>query len=494
MSRIALIILLALIYISSSAQFIFRRHTRAAASCSDADVQGQIDLAVDGDIVAVPAGSCTWTTKVIVTGKRIVLRGAGIGNTNITDNTSDSALKLSIDASTFSDVSGFTFIKQHANDNGMIVIQGTVGEVGFRFHHNRLFDNGVGGGRGLYVYSSYGLIDHVTFDVTDTGASDQMITTVGSYQGTDGGYTPWTQPLAFGTDQAVYVEDCTFTIASQSEDVMDAYDGARLVIRHNTFNSSAVGFHGTDSGQARGPVSVELYANTFTNSAGTQRRAVTNRGGTALYFDNTYGGSTAWSGFTLMDYRATITGPYSWGVADGTVYDIGSEVLSSNGSRQTAAVGTGARFLLSNPDTICTGAVAGDCQRGFDGTGSRGYPTRDQPGRGPNGQTLSPVYAWNNGAIMASAYDGGCSACSGFPVATWIAENRDYYNYVASGYDGTVGVGRGTLAARPSTCTPLTAYFATDSGTQGTLYQCATTNTWTVYYTPYAYPHSLGGH
>jgi hypothetical protein len=34
-------------------------------------------------------------------------------------------------------------------------------------------------------------------------------------------------------------------------------------------------------------------------------------------------------------------------------------------------------------------------------------------------------------------------------------------------------------------------YFATDQGPQGTLYRCSATDTWTVHYIPYAYPHPL---
>jgi hypothetical protein len=34
-------------------------------------------------------------------------------------------------------------------------------------------------------------------------------------------------------------------------------------------------------------------------------------------------------------------------------------------------------------------------------------------------------------------------------------------------------------------------YFATDQGAQGTVYRCSAANTWTVHYTPYAYPHPL---
>ena len=83
--------------------------------------------------------------------------------------------------------------------------------------------------------------------------------------------------------------------------------------------------------------------------------------------------------------------------------------------------------------------------------------------------------------------------------------NRDYYNAVGNAqtsptapFNGTTGMGFGTLANRPSTCTTNGAeagggvgYFATDQGAQGTLYRCSATNTWTQQYVPYQYPHPM---
>jgi hypothetical protein len=59
-------------------------------------------------------------------------------------------------------------------------------------------------------------------------------------------------------------------------------------------------------------------------------------------------------------------------------------------------------------------------------------------------------------------------------------------------------MGFGNLSNRPTTCTTNAletgggvGYFAIDQGSQGTLYRCSSTNTWTVHYRPYAYPHPL---
>ncbi len=87
-----------------------------------------------------------------------------------------------------------------------------------------------------------------------------------------------------------------------------------------------------------------------------------------------------------------------------------------------------------------------------------------------------------------------------------LKADRDYYNAVSASeqssptapFDGTTGMGFGTLANRPPTCTTNdleegggVGYFATDDGPDGTLYRCSATDTWTVWYRPYAYPHPL---
>jgi hypothetical protein len=135
----------------------------------------------------------------------------------------------------------------------------------------------------------------------------------------------------------------------------------------------------------------------------------------------------------------------------------------------------------------------------------RGYPCWRQPGRMGDG-TMAPMYAWNNyfTDTLAKA-DLVYENPGGYGTEHFVA-NRDYYNAVSKDaqtsssapFDGTTGMGFGTLARRPATCTPTSeaadagyggvGYFDTDTNT---LYHCSATDTWAVQYQPYTYPHPL---
>lgn len=114
-------------------------------------------------------------------------------------------------------------------------------------------------------------------------------------------------------------------------------------------------------------------------------------------------------------------------------------------------------------------------------------------------QHVNNSYSWSNlkNSTLISVEEN--------PASDIITANVDYWGQVA-GFNGTVGVGCGTLANRPETCTTGVGYWATDQSCSdltgmvganpttpisGTLYKCTDTNTWTAYYTPYTYPHPL---
>lgn len=141
----------------------------------------------------------------------------------------------------------------------------------------------------------------------------------------------------------------------------------------------------------------------------------------------------------------------------------------------------------------------------------------------------TPAYAWSNdidGTVMpllndlSNPSDGGPAQAVDNHVpegdTTW---DPDFYNQADANnahctddpFDGTCGVGVGVIASRPATCTLGVAYWATDEGewdstngatADGRLYRCEYVNgpqydrlngsgatEWSLYYTPYDYPH-----
>lgn len=464
-----------------------------ADSCSQSAVQSAINLANLGDTIIMQACSVTWTSTLNIT-KAITIQGqttcTGQGQTlSCSDGTIVSASgvpSFSINTSGVR-ITGMTFIGGAGSD-GHVVTCDTCAPSGWRIDHSS-FKSSVTSDRGIYVHSGAGLIDHIFCRNDDDCLSVDGRNNADTFAIGDAN---WSQTLSRGTADAVYMEDSNCTYSSVMDGCYDIYNGAKIVFRHNYVSGTTIGDHGLDSSGVgtRSALSQEIYNNTM-DGAGFWTSWNT-RGGTTLFFNNTV---TNYNVFVdLRVYRANpADGPYGYG--NGNLCD-GTNWVDSNSS------------------------------------GQHGYPCRDQVGRGPEtasatdwpardcanhadpcsvpssapvySEALFPDYFFANtyqGAkpTVAANFNISDSANSAMPNVVsqfQILSNRDFFNEVA-GFNGSQGVGVGSLAARPSTCTVSATpdgkisgvgYWATDTST---LYVCTTANTWGAYYSPYAYPHPL---
>ena len=372
-------------------------NTINAASCEQTEVTARIDAAVDGDTVLIPEGTCTWTAAYEFC-KSVVVRGAGIDRTILIDSTpaTDWPIQIPFLIQGCTDkavrISSLTIRDMDERDSpGTIFVRGD--GIRFRFDHLKL--EGLNS-RAIHVDGlSWGVIDHCVFDHP---TQLQITADAGDTDGTGS----WSQPMSYGTDRAVFVEDSTFDFdVALSPYVTDCNYGGRYAFRHNTVTDGMVGNHGMDT-VVRGCLQMEIYANTFA-SPGAVWIAIGSRGGSAVAFDNTIDGYEMPFGFT--NYRSCCY------VAPGICLD---EFCTRDG---TCA-------LDGNTEPRAT---------------YKGWPCKDQVGRGTN-QSSEPFYQWNN------TFEGAAATVDIF--ATWsnpttgavctdphptdhIRQGRDYYDGVA---------------------------------------------------------------
>ncbi len=441
-----------------------------AASCEQADVQAAIDSAVDGDTVMVPAGECTWTTfsirtpSVQIVQKAITLQGAGIDKTVITDSTGSlvKEVPLSIDGQEGKPwrVTGFTFkgADTDIDYKGVIVVDGT--SKSWRIDHCKFYDLKT---TAIRTYGhTYGVIDHNEF-IRQYVESDIYITHDG-WGGESYGDGSWNSPLSLGTEQAIYIEDNTFTWNGGDTALMllDAKAGGRLVFRYNTVYESGLGSHGTESGgRNRSVRSYEIYNNEFIRSITQSRWTVFHiRGGTGVIFNNTITGNynSLATVANFRDYHAfnvwgTCDGTNPYDVNDGVTYDSGTHTGGDGESVLTSSdknwisdqwIGYSLHNLDKNDSSIITSNTENTITVVPDGyaedviwdTGDSFIILRasiciDQIGRSTGNllsddnpqwpqQALEPLYEWNN---TINGKDANIKSTS-----PHIQENRDYYN------------------------------------------------------------------
>jgi hypothetical protein len=487
-----------------------------AASCNTSDVQTAFNkVNASTTIVSIPAGTCDWTTQVTLTvpsgSTKLTIQGQGnttgsdsLGNptgyndqTIIVDEYLSSTADLVITTggtSSFLRVTGLTFqggnIQSTRNTkyNGFVVIQGSSQNV--RFDHNHLnFTpySPTNPSSGLEFFGLvYGVMDHNFTQMPVQNTSFRAYNSVDSY-----GDTAWSQPTAWGTSQALYIENNTINGGA----VDDCQYGGRFVARYNTINvnSTLSGYvlgHGTGQsgtggiGRFRSCRLMEIYHNNFNNpypSTYSQYGAEEFQAGTGVSWANTVSTGyeyvfTTFVGRNLASGHPQEPPPRGFGYCGNT--SSGADSPWDQNSNATTGyacmdvVGRGQGDLLNGkpfPNVLNTVS------------GAESWPR----------QRLEPVYEWLDTCA-------GCVALTFSQEGTQVVANQDYFPYNTS-FNGTSGTGAGLLSARPTTCTtnavaypagnsPGVGYWATDTNT---LYVCTATNTWGTYYQPYTYPHPL---
>jgi len=425
------------------------------AGTTSAQVQTVVGSASDGAVVTFATGSYSWSSVITPSlSNGITFICASVGGCAVSSNGTTFGFPSGNSTKLFR-ISGFNF----TSAGGLVWTcpaggcSGTLGQ--FRFDHNTCTGISASStvitiGENSSTQYVYGVIDHNTFSSGSSFAAVQIIGAVDSN-------APASQQ---GTANNLFIEDNTITVTTMTDAGTGAVDGwgpmASMVFRYNTVTNALVTIHSaeTPGSHGNGASNWEVYGNhVIANS-----------------------GSAVPDGYRLIHHQGSF-----------------EELFFNN-------------TFTPNSEPINADALSMAAGYPQEYTGS--YPTIYQPGRDYLAHLLYPVYAWNNrDTITGNKVPAGDEA--GEP--TYFSADRDYYDEVGTGpqsstsspFNGSSGVGFGTLADRPSTCTPTPSvlsqdqgrggvgYFATDQGAQGTLYACSATNTWSVHYTPYTYPHPL---
>lgn len=475
-----------------------------AAGCNQAQVQAaytaQQVSPLDGDIISIPAGNCTWSTSQVNMSfsTSVTIQGAGAlsattggagttgsDQTAITDAVAAGSMwSITTTAGKTFRITGIEFVgATTAAANGVLNIAGTSSSV--RVDHDHFFITSTSSVGLFFGGSVIGVTDHTVFDSGSGGFVDNPIA-MHNGNGWNGGNAgdvgdaSWSDTEHWGTINFMYFEDDRWINA----DVGDGHDGARYVLRNSvvTGDHGQMYNHGLTSSRGRGNRAAEVYGMTFNTSPSTSSPTFSVNSGSLLYWNNI---STGHRYMVGLDYTRKDNGTYNytstpggWGNCNGAGTSSGWDQSTTGPCLDQPARGSG--DLLNGPQTFPnilntrTGTIA------------------------PTNQVLSPVYIWMNTFNDAGFSPEGC-ATNG--ISALLSDNRDYYlqftaTFCEGGtFNGTAGVGQGLLAARPGTCTagpggntPGVGYWATDTNT---LYVCNPTNTWTAYYTPFTYPHPL---
>jgi hypothetical protein len=501
----------------STPAFTVSGSTITATTPGASDVQAALNaVSADGTTVAIPSGTCAWTTTVTynqtfstaIQGQTTVVGNCSNSSPTCTatDNTiiedgvnhggSDPPmLQLNTASGKSLRLTGLSIFQYSGNTSvpftGIVAVSGSSHLV--RIDHNdwNLLNSG---SKDINILGwLYGVIDHNYFGAT---LSPPIVTNDIEFQdpfwngdSDEGGQgnASWNDVSDFGTGDFMFAENNVVVGGWLN----DCTAGGRFVARYNYLGpGSKMQTHGLTTDQHRSCRAMEVYNNSmiYSSNPTTTNFAfmIELEGGTGLFWGNTITGFISFIHEDTvrtndMTYGPFLAPPNGWGncgTAQTGISSAWDQNTDSTGHRCLDQVGVGKGDYLTG----------------------NGFPNIVDQSTGtvtwPN-QASDPVYAWGNtyNAVPQESQDHYWSNTDSV-----AASNRDYYlelpNFDNSAtFNGTAGVGTGTLVPTNSSaysgapnCTVQVGYFDT---TNQTLYECLTTNTWTAAYTPYTYPHPL---
>jgi hypothetical protein len=275
-----------------------------ATDCSSAVVQAAIRTARSGDTVSVPAGTCSSWDITVPDTKRIVLRGAGMTATTV----SEGIVRMGRAGSR---LTGFGF------SGVQIWIDGD----DWRIDHNRIastrafFDLTVFGSR--ECMHPRGVIDHNEFQnirVSVVGWNGLLA------------HCLWSQPLVLGAPQQVFVEDNRY-VGTMWTSAVDGSYGGRYVFRHNVVTDMYIEAHSIQGGN-RAIRSWEIYNNTLRQSSVPMWAPIFLRGGTGVVYNNTILGTWTAPAIILDNVRSFADRGAPWFRCDGTRQADGNQLAN----------------------------------------------------------------------------------------------------------------------------------------------------------------------
>jgi hypothetical protein len=412
------------------------------AGSTAANVNTAIGSSADGATITMASGSYSWTAGITFSSaKATTLICATVGGCTVTgagilgENGSCSGNSTKLQR-----VSGFRFSGGN-NPRFWWYGSGACTRV-IRIDHNTF--TGMGDSATIMYFGEngsannyfYGVMDHNTASSSSSFYFAQFLN--GNSDGAPVG--------SLGGPNNMFIENNTWTVTNMTNSgtgCVDGWGGHAVVVRYNTATNCRILMHGVT--HTWGPRNFEVYNNTITHTSGSALgdgyRSIHHQGsGTFMAFNNTVNTFSGQSGSTiaLLHYR-------SW--------------TSGSGSAR------------------CTGTVAVDGNRSPTNP-NYGYPCKRQPGRDP-AASLFPVYAFGNKFGNQVRIDLSCEGqgeSNPNTCVNHVVNNRDYYNAPGgaqtsptSPFNGSSGVGFGTIANRPTTCS-VGGTQAADAGRGGVAY------------------------